>query len=123
MLEAQDLIEDQEFRIASHVEGMRFYIDSQLKDPRTRAEYKLLTPISKFAQHGVGLQLYFELMRAMAFTFLGICIYSIAPICINYKGDWLEHGDIRYFCCDSRRCPLTCYEEQNLSEVKQAENS
>jgi RNA recognition motif-containing protein len=95
--EAQTLIEDQEFSPAIHTEGIRHYYDSLLKDPSTRIDYNLKTPIDKFGQHGVGLQLYFELMRALCITFLVISICSILPIYDNFKGGYLLDGDLRYF--------------------------
>jgi hypothetical protein len=95
--EAQQQIEDHEFSPATHEEGMRHYWESLLKDPSTNIEYDLKTPIEKFGQHGVGLQLYFELLRALCITFFVIACGSILPIYDNYKGGWLLDGDVRYF--------------------------
>jgi RNA recognition motif-containing protein len=97
MNEALRRLEDAELSPADHAVGMQHYKDSLLKDNETGNEYRLRDPIEKFGQHGVGLQLYFELLRALCITFFGIACVSILPIYDNYKGGWLWEGDIHYF--------------------------
>jgi hypothetical protein len=68
MNEAQRRLEDDEFSPVNHAVGMQHYKDSLLRDPMTRIEHRLRDPLEKFGQHGVGLQLYFELLRALCIT-------------------------------------------------------
>jgi RNA recognition motif-containing protein len=95
LYEAQRSLEDAEFSPANYAVGEQHYKNSFLKDNGN--EYRLRDPIEKFGQHGVGLQLYFELLRALCITFFVIACVSILPVYDNYHGGWLWYGDIHYF--------------------------
>lgn len=61
-------------------------------------EYPIIsTPLSTLGEFGVGIELYFVLLKHLGILFFIISIISAMPIYLNSQGGYYDEGDIKYF--------------------------
>lgn len=77
-----------------------FRNENMIRDAREDSykDYSVLTtPISTLGNYGIGLELYFYLLKYLAVLFFVIGSISIWPILVNIDGDYLTTGDKKNF--------------------------